>query len=75
MVRPYIRDHLMMRPYIKHHSRYQDLKAKEKKDEELYGLFAALRTRAAQTEAFGKLASGDDLSQVSKLSLGWENDI
>lgn len=56
-------------------SEYQAIVAKEKKDEELYGLFEALRTRASQTGEFGKLASGDDIKQVSKLALGWDNDI
>jgi len=56
-------------------SEYQAIKQQEKKDEALYGLFEALRTRASQTGEFDKLASGDDIMKVSKLALAWESDI
>ena len=35
----------------------------------------SLRTRASQTSEFDKLAEGEDIMKVSKLSLAWENDI
>ena len=54
---------------------YQALKAQEKKDEELYGLFESLRTRAAQTAEFVALAEKDDLPGVSKLALAWDSTI
>merc|ERR1719454_1096408 len=56
-------------------SEYQEIKRKEKKDEDLYGLFESLRTRAGQTGEFDKLAEGDKLQELSKLALAWDSNI
>jgi hypothetical protein len=56
-------------------SEYQALKQQALKDERLYGLFEALRTRAAQTSEFTTLADKDDLTGVSKLALAWDSTI
>ena len=56
-------------------SEYQALKQKEQKEQELYGLFEALRSRAAQTSEFDKLAADDKLQEVSKLALAWDATI
>jgi len=56
-------------------SEYQALKQQALKDERLYGLFEALRTRAAQTSEFTTLADKDDLAGVSKLALAWDSTI
>ena len=56
-------------------SEYNALKAAEKKDEKLYGLFESLRARAAQTGEFDALAAKDDFAGVSNLARGWETSI
>ena len=56
-------------------SEYQAIKLQEKKDEELYGLFEALRERAGQTGEFAALVEKDDLKGVSKLALAWDSNI
>jgi len=55
-------------------SEYQALKQQEKKDEQLYGLFESLRSRASQTGEFDSLAESD-LPGVSKLALAWDSNI
>ena len=54
---------------------YNNLKAQAKKDEELFGLFESLRTRASQISEFDSLAAKDDLPGVSKLALAWDSNI
>mmetsp|Transcript_9479 Transcript_9479/g.28417 ORF Transcript_9479/g.28417 Transcript_9479/m.28417 type:complete len:205 (+) Transcript_9479:3-617(+) len=54
---------------------YNKLKAREAKDQRLYGQFEALRTRASQTSEFNKLAESGDFSKLSELSRGWEATI
>ena len=54
---------------------YNKRKAAEKKDEELYGKFEALRTRAYQTAEFDSLAEKDDFVEISRLALAWDSTI
>ena len=56
-------------------SEYNALKAQEKADEVVYGKFAALSGRAAQTSEFDALATKDDLTGLSKLALAWDASI
>ena len=54
---------------------YKNMQQKQKKDEELYGYFATLRSRSAQTGEFEALASKGDFSGVTKLALAWDSTI
>ena len=54
---------------------YNKMKQQGLKDEKLYGLFEALRERAAQTAEFDKLADKDKMSEISKLALAWDSTI
>ena len=54
---------------------YNRMIAKQRKDEELYGYFATLRSRAAQTGEFETLAAKGDFSGVTKLALAWDSTI
>ena len=54
---------------------YNKKKAAKKKDEEIYGKFEALRTRAYQTGEFASLAEKDDFVGLSRLSLAWDSTI
>ena len=54
---------------------YQKLKAQEKKDEELYGKFETLRSRAAQTGEFDSLAEKGDFGQIQDLARAWDANI
>mmetsp|Transcript_2761 Transcript_2761/g.7684 ORF Transcript_2761/g.7684 Transcript_2761/m.7684 type:complete len:212 (-) Transcript_2761:262-897(-) len=56
-------------------SEYQAIKAQEKKDEALYGLFEQLRNRASQTGEFDALAEKDDMKGLSQLALAWDSNI
>ena len=56
-------------------NQYQNLKADEKKDEELASKFETLRSRAAQTGEFDALADKGDFGQVQDLARAWDADI
>ena len=54
---------------------YQKLKEEEKKEEELYGKFETLRTRAGQTKAFDEYASKGEWEPISDLARAWDSTI
>jgi len=54
---------------------YQKLQAQEKKDEELFGKFETLRSRAAQTSEFDSLADKGDFGQIQDLARAWDANI
>ena len=54
---------------------YQKLKDEEKKEEELYGKFETLRTRAGQTKAFDEYASKGEWEPISDLARAWDSTI
>ena len=53
-------------------SEYQELKQKEKKDEDTFGKFEALSTRASQTAEFDSLAAKGDFGKVTELARAWD---
>mmetsp|Transcript_26987 Transcript_26987/g.68436 ORF Transcript_26987/g.68436 Transcript_26987/m.68436 type:complete len:206 (+) Transcript_26987:63-680(+) len=54
---------------------YQKLKDDERKEEELYGKFETLRTRARQTKAFDEYASKGEWEPISDLARAWDSTI
>ena len=54
---------------------YNKRKKQDLKDEKLYGLFEQLRTRAAQTAEFDRLADKEEYVEISRLSRAWDSSI
>lgn len=54
---------------------YNKRKKQDLKDEKLYGLFEQLRTRAAQTAEFDRLADKEEYVEISRLSRAWDTSI
>ena len=49
-----------------------DIYMKEKKDEDTFGKFEALSTRASQTAEFDSLAAKGDFGKVTELARAWD---